>query len=41
MKLESQELPAEVSNQQADNLTIDLLRNGDPRIWDEIGEEPF
>ena len=39
MKLESQGLSPELSKRQADNLAEDLLRNGDPRLWDEMGEE--
>jgi len=39
MKLESQGSPESVLNRQAANLSTDLVRNGDPRIWDDLGEE--
>jgi len=39
MKLEAQGISAEASRKQADELAMELIRNGDPRIWETMDEE--
>lgn len=34
MQLEAQGISAEASKKQAEDLAMELIRNGDPRIWD-------
>jgi len=40
MKLESQGVHDKVTNQQIGDLATDLVRNGDPRIWEPLEGDP-
>ena len=39
MKLEAQGVSSEASQQQAEELAMELIRNGDPRIWEPMDGE--
>ena len=39
MKLEAQGVPFENFKQQVEELAMELIRNGDPRIWELLDEE--
>lgn len=39
MKLEAQGIPSEASRKQAEELAMDMIRNGDSRIWETMDGE--